>query len=163
MFKFNFTRTGIQAREFYPNGFGVSVIQSPGTYGSDEGKYELAVLKGNEESSEITYETDITNDVIGWLSLEEAREIADQVKNLHPDHVNLTRDQRAKKKLLIKILEQLDSAIEIMDETEEKPDCNDEIYALIQEAHNKAETELNQLEYKTLTKIEPLKIKHQAD
>jgi hypothetical protein len=59
-----------------------------------------------------------------------------------------------KKSLLIKILEQLDSAIYIMDCSREKPDEKDEIYGLIQEAHNKAENELNRLEFQSLQNID---------
>jgi len=59
---------GIIAHMCFNNGYGVSVIQTPYSYGNKQGEYELAVL--NSEG-EITYETPITGDVIGWLSPEE--------------------------------------------------------------------------------------------
>jgi hypothetical protein len=40
---------GIAARHFFPNGYGVSVVQFPGSYGYEEGLYEVAILKGLEE------------------------------------------------------------------------------------------------------------------
>lgn len=69
---------GIQARHDFPNGYGVSVVRGFGTYGSDQGLYELAVMyKGS-----ICYNSPITEDVVGWLTLEQAQELADQVAAL---------------------------------------------------------------------------------
>lgn len=48
----------------FPNGYGASVVQGPGSYGSDSGLWELAVLHDDE----LTYDTPITSDVIGWLT-----------------------------------------------------------------------------------------------
>ena len=50
-----------KARIFFPNGYGVSVVD---TFSSDDNGYELAVLKGDEEKNEICYDTYLTNDVI---------------------------------------------------------------------------------------------------
>lgn len=69
---------GIQARHDFPNGYGVSVVRGFGTYGSDQGLYELAVMyKGS-----ICYNSPITEDVVGWLTLEQAQDLADQVAAL---------------------------------------------------------------------------------
>lgn len=73
---------GIQAKHFFPNGYGVSVIQSPNSYGGDDGLYELAVLKGDETNSKITYDTHITRDVIGYLTEDEVTELLTQVSSL---------------------------------------------------------------------------------
>ena len=74
---------GIQAIHFFPNGFGVSVVRNDiMSYGAKEGLYELAVLEGDEEDWRLTYDTPITNDVVGWLTLEDAEKLADDVKNL---------------------------------------------------------------------------------
>jgi hypothetical protein len=59
---------GIQARIFFPNGYGASVIRFYGSYGYEAGLYELAVLAGEAGDSEIAYDTDITDDVLGHLS-----------------------------------------------------------------------------------------------
>ena len=48
----------------FDNGYGVSVIRGPHSYGGQKGLYELAVL-GTDGF--ITYETPVTNDVIGFL------------------------------------------------------------------------------------------------
>jgi hypothetical protein len=61
---------GIQAKEFWVNGYGVSVIRGRGTLGETEGLYELAVLKGNASDWSLCYETPITDDVIGYLTPE---------------------------------------------------------------------------------------------
>ena len=55
---------GIQARVEFENGYGASVIKGPSSYGGTNGLYELAVLK-NEQ---ICYNTEITNDVVGFLT-----------------------------------------------------------------------------------------------
>lgn len=48
----------------FDNGYGASVIRNRISYGRDEGRWELAVLHGDS----ITYDTPLTNDVIGHLS-----------------------------------------------------------------------------------------------
>ena len=49
----------------FGNGYGASVISHRFSYGGDAGLYELAVLDPN---GDLTYETPITDDVIGWLT-----------------------------------------------------------------------------------------------
>ena len=63
--------------EFYPNGYGVSIISSEFSYG-----LELAVLEGNENDWEICYHTPITNDVVGHCSPQDLVNITEQVKAL---------------------------------------------------------------------------------
>ena len=57
--------TGIHAVHMFDNGYGVSVVRSDMSYGNKEGLYELAVL---DSDGQITYETPITTDVLGWLT-----------------------------------------------------------------------------------------------
>ncbi len=73
---------GIAARHFFPNGYGVSVVQFPGSYGYEEGLYEVAILKGLEEDWEICYDTPITDDVIGYQSMEDVDNLLLQVESL---------------------------------------------------------------------------------
>jgi hypothetical protein len=73
---------GIAARHFFPNGYGVSVVQFPGSYGYEEGLYEVAILKGLEEDWEICYDTPITDDVIGYQSVEDIDNLLSQVESL---------------------------------------------------------------------------------
>ena len=83
----SFPDTGIAARHFFPNGYGVSVVQfttpfGSGSYGAQEGLYELAVLKGVEEDWKICYDTPITDDVLGYQSVEEIELVLCKVENL---------------------------------------------------------------------------------
>jgi hypothetical protein len=55
----------IRASMKFDNGYGVSVVQSPHSYGGQKGLYELAVL---DSDGEITYGTYITDDVLGFLT-----------------------------------------------------------------------------------------------
>ena len=67
----------ISHREFYPNGYGISLISHEYSYG-----LELAVLKGNEESSHLCYDTPITSDVLTHLTIKDLYEICKRVKML---------------------------------------------------------------------------------
>lgn len=67
---------------FFENGYGVSIIRGRSSYGYEEGLYELAILKGTASSHCICYDTPITDDVIGFLTMPEAMEIASQVAAL---------------------------------------------------------------------------------
>jgi hypothetical protein len=58
-----------------PGGFG-------GSYGAEQGLYELAILKGLEENWDICYDTPITDDVLGHLSEEEVEVLLYEVENL---------------------------------------------------------------------------------
>jgi hypothetical protein len=51
-------------RIFFPNGFGASIAEGGIAYGG----LEIAVLRGNTESSELTYNTSVTDDVLGYLT-----------------------------------------------------------------------------------------------
>ena len=78
----NIMPDGIAARHFFQNGYGVSVVQFPGSYGAEEGLYEVAILKGLEEDWEICYDTPITDDVIGYQSVEDIDNLLSQVESL---------------------------------------------------------------------------------
>ena len=59
---------GIVSRTQFDNGYEVSVVKSEHSYGGNKGLYELAVLDSN---GELTYDTPVTNDVIGYLRPED--------------------------------------------------------------------------------------------
>ena len=63
----------------FPNGYGASIVQGEHTYGGSKGLYELAVFGKN---GEITYDTSITDDVLGYLSEEEVEKTLIDIKNL---------------------------------------------------------------------------------
>jgi hypothetical protein len=56
---------GVQAIIQFPNGYGASVVKTPYTYGGNQGKFELAVL---DKDGRLCYSTEVTNDVVGYLS-----------------------------------------------------------------------------------------------
>jgi hypothetical protein len=63
----------------FTNGYGASIVQGPHTYGGPDGLYELAVFG---KDGHITYETPITNDVIGYLSEIEVSNVLKDIKEL---------------------------------------------------------------------------------
>ena len=70
---------GIQKIYKFANGWGASVVMFPGSYGFEKGLWELAVLDANEE---ISYDTPVTDDVIGCLDDRMTGIILERIKNL---------------------------------------------------------------------------------
>lgn len=67
----------------FNNGYGASIIFHEGSYGFEEGKMELAVLEWTSEKNwSLTYDTSITDDVMGYLTLEEASDILKKIQEL---------------------------------------------------------------------------------
>jgi len=69
-----------RAKMFFKNGYGVSVIT--GGYGNESCPYELAVLFGDENNNELSYNTPVTNDVEGYLTSEVVTRLMLQVQAL---------------------------------------------------------------------------------
>ena len=81
------TMGGVQRLYRFSNNRGASVIQSRYSYGSQEGKWELAVLTFTGEDVTnffIDYTTPLTDDVLGYLSEEEVDDLLGQVEALPP-------------------------------------------------------------------------------
>lgn len=76
---------GVTSRIFFDNGYGASVVRGQHTYGGSQGLYELAVIKGTEEASEICYETSITDDILGYLTEADVTEALKQIQELCQD------------------------------------------------------------------------------
>jgi hypothetical protein len=70
---------GVQARITFDNGYGASVVKTPHSYGGDKGLYELAVL-GTD--GHLTYDTPITNDVIGYLRDIDVTDVMEKIQQL---------------------------------------------------------------------------------
>ena len=78
---------GVQRLYRFPNGYGASVVRFtinglPASHGSEDGLWELAVIKWNENSFALTYETPITEDVIGWLTEDDVQSTLEKIKEL---------------------------------------------------------------------------------
>ena len=74
---------GSQALVFFANGYGASVIRGYGSYGGDDGLYELAVVKTAEDDSwNLCYDTGITDDVMGHLTEQEITDTLEQIEAL---------------------------------------------------------------------------------
>ena len=70
---------GKKARMHFDNGYGVSVVSHTHSYGGRSGLYEVAVL---DEDGLLTYETPVTNDVLGYLTEEDVTDVMKQVQEL---------------------------------------------------------------------------------
>lgn len=70
---------GYQKIYKFDNGFGASVVSHSGSYGGTDGLFEIAIL---DKNGEISYDTFITGDVIGWLDFAGVADILERIKNL---------------------------------------------------------------------------------
>lgn len=70
---------GKKSRMVFDNGYGVSVVSHSYSYGGKDGLFEVAVL---DKDGELTYDTPVTNNVIGYLNPKDVTEIMEQVQSL---------------------------------------------------------------------------------
>lgn len=66
------------AEMHFENGYGVSVITGKSAYTNSANPYEIAILYGDE----ITYNTDITNEVLGYQDEDDVTNVMKQVQEL---------------------------------------------------------------------------------
>lgn len=64
----------------FKNGYGASVLTGSIAYGGINGLFEIAVTRNGC----LCYDTPITNDVIGYLTIDEALKVLDDIEQL-PD------------------------------------------------------------------------------
>lgn len=76
-----------QAKIFFRNGYGVSVLIGDLCYSNGINSYELAIIN---TSGGIVYDTHITNDVLGYLTEKEVTENMIKVQKL-PNNYEQTR------------------------------------------------------------------------
>jgi hypothetical protein len=69
----------------FDNGYGISVVKGPYSYGGKLGLYELAVI---DSDGFITYDTHITSDVIGFLKPEDVSKYMIEIQELPIAHKN---------------------------------------------------------------------------
>ena len=72
-------RIGMKCRMMFENGYGVSVVSHTHSYGGKDGLFEVAVLG---KDGDISYDTPVTDDVIGYLNPEDVTEIMENVQSL---------------------------------------------------------------------------------
>ena len=72
-------QTGVMSKMLFENGYGVSVVSHTYSYGGKNGLFEVAVL---DKDGNLTYDTPVTNDVIGYLEPEDVSKIMEQVQEL---------------------------------------------------------------------------------
>jgi hypothetical protein len=70
---------GVMSRIVFDNGYGASIVCTPHTYGGDKGLYEIAVL---DTDGKITYETSVTDDVIGYLRPMDVTDVMEKIQQL---------------------------------------------------------------------------------
>lgn len=63
----------------FPNGWGASIIRNAMSYGRESGAFELAVL---DAAGHLTYDSGITDDVIGWLDTAGVEDLLRQIRAL---------------------------------------------------------------------------------
>lgn len=70
------------AYEFkFDNNYGASVIKHNFSYGHEDDLFELAILY----DSKITYRTEITGDVLGWLTNDDVMYYLSEIKSLEEE------------------------------------------------------------------------------
>ncbi|MFY8248270.1 MAG: hypothetical protein ACOVJ5_01055 [Gloeomargaritales cyanobacterium] len=68
---FNSINNGMQIVFRFDNNYGLSVVSHSFSYGNKQEKFEIAIIKFNSEDDDdwnITYDTLITDDVLGYQS-----------------------------------------------------------------------------------------------
>ena len=70
---------GIQGVITFDNDYGASVVQTETSYGGKSGLYEMAIL---DKMGHLMYTTQITDDVIGYLTPEQVTEKLIQIQDL---------------------------------------------------------------------------------
>lgn len=93
--------SGIQKLYKFPNGYGASVVRFTlpmkafmradpngmeyGSYTNNEDEWELAVIKWEDDDYKLTYDTPITDDVMGYLGSKEVEDILKRIADLSKD------------------------------------------------------------------------------
>lgn len=85
---------GSQGLIFFPGGYGLSVVRfrhgGNSYYSSytDDDTWEVAILKGTKDRWQICYDTEITNDVLGFQTKEDINKIIKHIQRLYNDENN---------------------------------------------------------------------------
>jgi len=85
----------------FDNGYGVSVVRGPHSYGGQSGLYELAVL---DTDGFITYETHITDDVLGFLTPDDVTHHMIEIQELPIKEIEKQTIKRTNKMKTLKLV-----------------------------------------------------------
>lgn len=66
----------------FDNNYGASVIKHYGSYGYEQDLFELAVIYWDNDKYEISYNTELTDDVIGYLTNDDVIRYLNKIKKL---------------------------------------------------------------------------------
>lgn len=83
----------------FENGYGASVIDHG--YGSDEGLKEVGVLKFTGDKWGLTYETPITDDVLGWQSEKDVIDVLSRIESLTAGDIQREQIRRAEERIAV--------------------------------------------------------------
>lgn len=78
----NISNGGIKSTHFFDNGYGISVVRFPGSYGYKDNLYECAVVKGTPKAWNICHDTSVTDGVIGYCDESEVEDLLEQISRL---------------------------------------------------------------------------------
>jgi len=76
---------GTQKLYRFANNYGASVVRNGASYGNADGLWELAVVKfssKSDDSWQLTYDTSVTDDVLGFLTEKDVEERLIEIKKL---------------------------------------------------------------------------------
>lgn len=73
---------GVQYLFRFPNNYGASIIKHFGSYGHDRDLWELAVIYFDGDKWHLTYDTEITDDVEGYLTDRDVLELLRRIQVL---------------------------------------------------------------------------------
>lgn len=82
LFKKKFIFDGVSYVFKFPNDYGASVIKHGGSYGHERDLWELAVIYFCGDEWDLTYDTEITPDVEGFLSDQDVLELLGKIRDL---------------------------------------------------------------------------------
>lgn len=75
---------GFRALFKFKNGYGASVISYSYSYGGGHGLFELGVIHWNDDNEwELSYDTDITSDILGYLTRKDVHKLLDRIEKLN--------------------------------------------------------------------------------
>lgn len=73
---------GTQTLVFFSNGYGASIVKHKWSYGANRSLFEIAVIAGNANEWHITYDTPITDDVLGYQDDNDVKIVLQQIREL---------------------------------------------------------------------------------